>query len=862
MTTDLRKTGISLIGDIPWGTHFCCFYDTSEDLLDVLVPYFKTGLENGEFCLWIISKSELLTVAEAGDALRAAVPDLDRYLANGSLEIVGHEEWFFRNGSLDLHQVANQFKEKLEAALARGHVGMRLNGGPAWLLANNGKALRQFEEEVDELFSRLPILASCTYPLPTMVGDHVFDTVQVHHFAIARRRGAWEIVQSPELRQARSEIDRLNSELQRFKGRPLSQPFVLRYGVAISAVTASIILTLWMRSQLGQGSTPIVAVFLCAIIFSAWFSGLKPGLVALALSVLGVEYFFLTPFNSFAMDTREIPRLLIFVLSSGVILSLTAAQRTAAESLGRARDMLDETVQELERSNYALRTENAERRNAEALLYAKEQEFRAIVENAPDQIIRYDRQFRRVYVNPAVSRAYGLPERELLGKPVGSVLQGAGFDIKASEVEQIRNHIASVFNTGKPVEFELIWPLRNGKRHLNVRLVPELDVKGSVICVMGITQDITPHKMAEEALRQSEDRLRLVIDTIPTMAWTCKPDGTVDFLNQRWMDFSGLSLEQYVNDPMGPVHPDDVPKVLEKWSAIMAAGETYEDEMRLRGADGKYRWFLVRTEPLRDEQGRVVKWYGVSTDIEDVKNAEERIKATSEQLRALSVRLQSAKEEEDIRIAREIHDEMGSALTSLRWELEGIGADIAEAENSSQQQVLRARIEEMLRLTDVTINTTKRIAAELRPSILDDLGLAEALEWQAAQFQERTGIVCRCDCMMDGFAFDREQATAIFRIFQEALTNVMRHANATAVDVVCGEENGEFVLIISDNGRGITENEKLGTRSLGILGMRERAHLIGAELEINGVEGKRTVVTVRLPIATLASGDYEKDPDR
>jgi PAS domain S-box-containing protein len=133
-------------------------------------------------------------------------------------------------------------------------------------------------------------------------------------------------------------------------------------------------------------------------------------------------------------------------------------------------------------------------------------------------------------------------------------------------------------------------------------------------------------KRSEDALRKSEDRLRLVIDTIPAMAWTVLPDGTVDFLNQRWLDYAGASLEQYIEAPTSVIHPDDTPRALEKWRAAMAAGESYEDEMRLRRADGQYRWFLIRTVPLRDEQGNIVKWYGTSTDIEERKQAEDTLR--------------------------------------------------------------------------------------------------------------------------------------------------------------------------------------------------------------------------------------------
>ena len=133
MALELRKTGIRAVGDVPWGTHFCYFYETTQDLLDTLVPYFTAGLNSKEFCLWIVSNSELLTLEEAKEALKQAMPELECSLADGSIEIVGHDEWFRNGGAFDLHRVANQFKEKVGEAVARGYAGMRVNGSPAWL---------------------------------------------------------------------------------------------------------------------------------------------------------------------------------------------------------------------------------------------------------------------------------------------------------------------------------------------------------------------------------------------------------------------------------------------------------------------------------------------------------------------------------------------------------------------------------------------------------------------------------------------------------------------------------------------------------------------------------------------------------
>jgi PAS domain S-box-containing protein len=163
--------------------------------------------------------------------------------------------------------------------------------------------------------------------------------------------------------------------------------------------------------------------------------------------------------------------------------------------------------------------------------------------------------------------------------------------------------------------------------------MPLRDERGNVVKWFGLTCDI-------EDLKRAEDRIRLVINTIPTMVWTLQPDGVLDFVNQRSLDFSGLSLEEELADPTRIIHPEDLPRVMEKWVADLAAGEASEDEMRMRRADGEYRWFLVRTAPLRDEHGNVVKWYGMSIDIEDRKRAEEALRSSEREQRQIAGQLE------------------------------------------------------------------------------------------------------------------------------------------------------------------------------------------------------------------------------
>jgi signal transduction histidine kinase len=284
--------------------------------------------------------------------------------------------------------------------------------------------------------------------------------------------------------------------------------------------------------------------------------------------------------------------------------------------------------------------------------------------------------------------------------------------------------------------------------------------------------------------------------------------------------------------------------MVEKWRAALTTGETFERETRVRRADGEYRWFLVRPVPLRDKMRNIVKWFGTSTEIEDRKRAERELYRSFEQLRALTARLQSVREEDRAKVAREIHDELGQALTAIKIDLASLVYEL-----SPEQEQQSRREESILQLIDETIQSVRRISTELRLGILDDLGLVAAIEWAAEEFESRTGTKCLLDLPHDDIVIDQEGATALFRIFQETLTNVARHANANQVDVRLAAAGGSLILEIHDNGKGIGEEQLSAGSSLGILGMRERALLLGGELAISGAPGKGTTVSVRIPEA-------------
>jgi signal transduction histidine kinase len=212
MSTKLRPTGIDVVGSKPWGTHFCHFYETRKDLLDTLVPYFKAGLESKEFCQWVISPP--LAEEEARSALRQVLPELDRYLVERSMEILPNDVWYLEGGVFDLHRVLNGWQEKLHQALARGYAGMRVTSDATGRQKRDWRAFCDYERELNEFVTNRHMIVLCTYPLETSAAAEVMDAARTHEFAVAKRNGNWEILETPELKRAKEEIKRLSEELE------------------------------------------------------------------------------------------------------------------------------------------------------------------------------------------------------------------------------------------------------------------------------------------------------------------------------------------------------------------------------------------------------------------------------------------------------------------------------------------------------------------------------------------------------------------------------------------------------------------------------------------------------------------------
>jgi PAS domain S-box-containing protein len=361
-------------------------------------------------------------------------------------------------------------------------------------------------------------------------------------------------------------------------------------------------------------------------------------------------------------------------------------------------------------------------------------------------------------------------------------------------------------------------------------------------------------RAALDAVRENEARLRALATNIPGMVFQMArdPEGLVRFLyvSEGATPVLGVRSGELMREPWRflDMMPDpDRRRFLEAVTGSQGMLAALNWDGQVRTPEGDLKWINLRSSPRRIDSGDLV-WDGVAFNITQSKDTERELRQSRAQLAELSSHLEAAKEDERERIARDIHDELGGTLVAVKFEVALLATKIPK-----RSAALRERVRSVEGLVDNAIATAGRVARELRPGILKEFGLAAAIECQAEDFTQRTGIACQVLCADHDIDVDKDTSTALFRIFQEALTNVNKHARATRVEVRLYQEGGDVLFEVCDDGRGIAPGDLSKPRSFGLRGMRERIGGLRGTLEIEGRRPSGTRLAVRAPAHPTAA---------
>jgi PAS domain S-box-containing protein len=504
---------------------------------------------------------------------------------------------------------------------------------------------------------------------------------------------------------------------------------------------------------------------------------------------------------------------------------------------------VQQLVHELQVYQIELEMQNTELRRTQLELEAVRNRYVDLYDFSPVGHLTLDAHGKIVGANLRAGTLLGLTRNKLIGQPLARF-------IAPRDEGTFHRHCQAVLKTGTRQGYEVSLQIEVGvSRWVHFESLVVHGDPGHSIHWRVALLDITERKREEESRKESEDRYRSIFENAIEGIFQTTLDGRFVAVNPALARMYGYDSPDEMIATVTDIGSQlyvDTGRRDEFIRLMQTQKEVSGFEALVYRKNGSFIWISENVWGRRNQAGVLVGYEGTVEHLTERKLAEERLRATLEEVRMLSGRLATVQEAERTRIARELHDELGVGLTCLKIDLSRLYTTMV-SEGTGVPKKAEDKIRLMVEQVDATIASMQRLATELRPAILNDLGIVAAIEWQCQDFQKRTGIPCTCATSAEDIAMEPEPASALFRICQEALTNTARHAQATAVTVKLEARRDFLQLVVADNGLGIPETTISNNKSLGLLGMRERVAQFGGELTIQGYPGKGTTVTACLP---------------
>ncbi|OGD45808.1 hypothetical protein A3K70_04505 [Candidatus Bathyarchaeota archaeon RBG_16_48_13] len=579
-----RKFGIVLVGDIPWGTHLCQFYETKQDLIEILVPYFAEGLKNNEFCMWITSPP--LEVEEARQALLRAVPDLDEYSKKGQIELLSYRDWHLLDGEFDSKSVLQSWVEKEEAALKRGFEGLRLTGNTFWVERKLWKSFVDYEEAINSVIGEHRMMALCTYCLQNCTGTDVLDVVRNHIGTLVRQGDEWYLVEDAARRKAVSGALKLSDQKYRTLLENMEDGFA------------------YHRVLFDEARKPVDYVFLEVNDAFERLTGLQRE------NVVGRRVTEILP--GMERDTADWINVYGRTASPGEPMRFDSF----SASLGRWYMVSAFCT---ENDHFVATFEDiTERKKTEQLVRESEGRYRVLVDSAPDAILVH-REGNLLYANPAALELYGAKSFDELASH--NLLEL----VPSEDVEKSADRAKKVMN-GHKLPLREARIIRLDGKIIPVEVISNLVEYGGDRAIQAIIRDVSERMKSEEEIRQRDQQLQDIIDNSPGLVFIKDLEGRFIKVNARMAQLYGVSQTAFVGKTdydLGSKEKSNYYRAIDRQVIESGESKLVEEEDVYR--DGLRRVWLTYKFPLHDAGGRQYAVCGISTEITERKKTEEAL---------------------------------------------------------------------------------------------------------------------------------------------------------------------------------------------------------------------------------------------
>jgi PAS domain S-box-containing protein len=796
-----RNSGIDVVGYVPWGTHICQFYKTKEDLLDILIPFFKAGLENNEFCLWITSQP--VEIKDAKEALRKVMPDLDIYLERGQIEIISYFDWFIPEGVFDSERILKSWVEKHLYASKNGYDGVRLSGNTFWLEKGDWKNFVEYKKRTDDVIDSYQMIALCTYSLDRYNPAEIIDLVVNHKFVLIKREGKWERIESSKRRKAEEAVIQVTKNWEQTLDIVPDLIAIIDNEFKIVRVNRALAAKLSLKPEncLGLTCYSVIHGTNMPPSYCPYMHMLKEG------SERTVEYRENRLDGDFMVSVSPLHD------SEGALIGCIHIFRDITEhkklekNLKKAHQILEEKVKErtaeLEKAYHSLKKSEESLAEAQKIAHIGNWEWDIATDKA-----YWSEEMYSIFKRDPKKLAPSFNEHL-------SYIHPDDLDYYCNSIKKAEYR--STFG----IEHRIV--LANGEErtvHLKSEFI--LNDANIPIRVKGTVQDITERKKSEEKLRISEEKYRNIVETANEGILMINDEASVTYVNQKLMDMTGYTLEESICRPVWNF-------VSKEHKAIVKMGfeKRYQDitdsrELKLICKDGSALWMFVNAKPLFDKDGMYTGSMIMLTDTTKRKEAEEALAKI------------------DIARKKEIHHRIKNNLQVINSLLDLQADKFYNRKNIRDSEVLEAFRESQDRIISMALIHEKLYKDEG----IDTLDISSYIEELTNNLfltykLRNTGISLNMD--LEGNIFlGMDTAVPLGIIVNELVTNSLKHAfkgrDSGEIKIKFNRErtreeyevkeykNTSFTLIVSDNGIGIPDN--FDVKNLDTLGFQLAVSLV------------------------------------